>query len=379
MKDLQKLKVRKIKNQKLNDGYFFDWLSMSQLHEDKNLPIVASKIKTVEDLETGEIILTRLAMQHEGSFSTSINITCDGNRVSVSGNPSKFNRSDNLFGYEDLNDCVALYNKMLAVLNLPPFTITTKVIPTWNDKIKDFNQTPNGAVIRQVHVTKNYFVGKGNEKNFIRSLGSYAYRSKLPMIYPDGNTIDWNAGSRTLYMKLYNKTVSMTRERKKLCKTYSVDELAYYDKVLNYCNDNGVVRLEYEYKSNFLATRNLRFYGVGDMGDLLKFRFIEDKIEKMENVVTDFNSIADELLCSGIVKSTQAANATQSYFYMWLHGQDIRNTINKSQFYVHRNRLLMLGYDISDQINVSAMPIRVKNNSILSISEAIIPDWYHVV
>jgi len=367
-----------MKNQTLSDGYFFDWLSMSQLHPEANLPIVASRLKTDTCLKTGEVILYKVPMVHEGSYSTSIEVKCDGNRITVKGNPSRFNRADNLFGYSNLEDCVSVYNKILTSLDLPPFTETTKIDNVWNFKSNCFNQMPNGAIVLQVHVTKNYFVGEGNVKNFIRSLGSYAYRSKLPMIYPNGCTIDWSAGSRTLYIKLYCKYTSMLKERKKLVSRYTEAEMEYYDRVMQYCLENGIARLEYEFKSQFLATRNLRFYGVGDMNDLLKFRFVEDKLEKMENIVTDYTSIADELLCTGIVKTRQSANSTQSYFFMWLHGQDIRKAITKSNFYVHRNRLLLLGYDICDQINVSAMPIRVKNTSILSISEAIVPDWYYV-
>ena len=362
----------------LKNGYFYDWLSISQDHNDCNLPIVCSKIRTVEDLETGEIIQTRQALAHEGSYSTVISISSDGNRVSVFGNPSRFNRLDNLFGYSNLDDCVKLYNELLVQLGLPPFNKVTKITPVWNPKFKKFDNIVNGAVIRQVHVTKNFSVGPGNEKNFIRSLGSYAYRSKLPMIYPNGNTIDWNAGSRTVYIKLYVKSHSLSLERKKLISRYTEKELDYYDRVTKFCKDNGVVRLEYEFKSNFLATRNLRYYGVNDMNKLLEFNFVENKIEKMETVVTDYTSVADELIMQNIVTSRQAANATQAYFFMWLHGQDIRKTLKRSQFYTHRNRLLELGYDIADQINVSTMPCRIKNNRTISISDLSVPSFYLV-
>lgn len=362
-------------NQTLSDGWFYDWLSVAQTYN-YELPIVASVISLHTETDTGEQFHSRQPLKHVGSFDTNLIVTCDGSTVSISGNPSRYNRADNLFGYNNLDDCIASYNKVLTANGLPELTKNTKVEPIWDQKTKRFRQVGDGALIRQIHVTKNFSVGKGNEQDFIRGLSSFSYRGKPANVYPDCNTVDWLSGSRRLYFKFYNKSFSMIRERKKLVNKYNEIELAYYDRVQKYCSDNGVVRAEYEFKSDYLSDRNLRFYGKSSIPEVQSFTFLQDLLKKLEVVVSDYTTIADDLLHNGVVSTRQAANATQCYFIMWLHGQDLKRLIKRSQWYTHRGRLLHLGYDISERVNVSAMPIRLNQSKTLEFCDLNVPDWY---
>jgi II/X family phage/plasmid replication protein len=355
--------------------YFFDWLSCWQ-EFDFDIPIFAGSIITRECLKTGEIIKTSTFEQHEGSYSTSINIRSDGRRLSVSGNPSKVNRVDNLFGFSNIDDCFSVYNAILRSLSLPEFTKSTKIESVFNEKTRRFDLVSDGARITQVHVTRNYCVGEANEKKFIRSLGSIAYRKKLGFVYPDNCTVDWNKGSKTLYFKVYSKYHSLIRERKKIAYKLLESDLDYYDRVTNYCKNNGVVRLEYEFKSDFLRFRNLQFWGYNNVSVLFDFGFLENRFNKMSVTVSDFDSIADDLISENIVTSRQSANSTQSYFMMWLYGQNLREKLSNSQFYVHRNRLLALGYDISETCNILTMPLRLKSQSDISLLDLPVPDFY---
>lgn len=127
---------------------FCDWLSISQEHiiEDENrtrimLPVINggnvvkfepdafAKSWTV-DPETGEakllpvfdaskaIYTTQTRITHEGSYETGIQIRCDGLKVELSGNVSRFGRSDNLFGLS-VPDCVEKASTIVQALGLP--------------------------------------------------------------------------------------------------------------------------------------------------------------------------------------------------------------------------------------------------------------------
>nr|AKN36250.1 hypothetical protein [Vibrio splendidus] len=75
------------------------------------------------ELETGENLPPTVNQKIlEGSYSTKLTIRCNGTRVRVEGNPSRWQRMDNLFGLQTLDECVAIYNHILASYNLPPFT-----------------------------------------------------------------------------------------------------------------------------------------------------------------------------------------------------------------------------------------------------------------
>lgn len=79
------------------------------------------------ELETGERLPPSVNQKIlEGSFSTKLTIRCDGTRVRVEGNPSRWQRIDNLFGLQTLDECVAVYNHVLATYDLPPFTKNTR-------------------------------------------------------------------------------------------------------------------------------------------------------------------------------------------------------------------------------------------------------------
>lgn len=53
----------------------------------------------------------------------------------------------------------------------------------------------------------------------------------------------------------------------------------------------------------------------------------------------EHQTIADQLMSLGVVKSRQAANATQCYALMWQHGADLRKSLKSTQFYEHKARL----------------------------------------
>ncbi len=101
---------------------FYDWLKVYQ-DFDVALPLIGDRACIHIDTQTGEqLAMTQPKIKHEGSYSTTLQIVISGNRLSVSGNPSRINRLDNLFGYTRLEDCIAVYNRILKDYDLPTLT-----------------------------------------------------------------------------------------------------------------------------------------------------------------------------------------------------------------------------------------------------------------
>ena len=89
-------------------------------------------------------------------------------------------------------------------------------------------------------------------------------------------------------------------------------------------------------------------------------------------------TIADKLLNLGIVKSRQAANATQSYAMIWQHGEDLKSLLSRSQFYQHKARLKAIGIDIGQQFDVSRMCPTLTRGPEIHVQPLAVPSWYQM-
>lgn len=373
--------------------YFFDWLSIKQTHtlpDGVSLPVFCKLHSIHTDHDTGEQFDTRSRGQHEGSYSTVLSIRCDGATVEVSGNPSRIDRLDNLFGVSELGHCVLIYNRILRLYGLPSFTpaVVFHTPVKWTDPNEFFTAYPitsdsrfiAGAVIQELHVTCNYSVGKGNEHKFYRGISSFKHRSRLPKLYQTGVT--WGEGSRRLYFGFYSKGAEfdVPRQQARLAKLmYSgqinQNELDYYDKVKSYCVDNGVVRLEYKLKNNWLRDKGYRLYNPNlNANDIAKsdLMIAEKWIDSMSVSNISYDNIALRLVDLGVC-TDRASRVTESVFIRWLHGMD--HGLAKSQFYTHKKRLLSLGIDISLPCDVTSLRVHIRSEE-LNIQPLAVPDWY---
>ncbi len=359
---------------------FIDWLSVTQEHPEGGLPVVGKEMVTKYDLQTGQILRdSPNSKTLEGSYSTYLLVRCDGIRVSVEGNPSRWQRLDNLFGLQTFDECIRVYNLLLNELGLPPFTKCIKLGWEQSPEGKKVRRITDGAVITRVDFTRNLSVGKGNTLPFLRALSSQSIgKGKRPNLYPNGKTVDWGKGSTYWYQKVYEKAEDLKKSLAKLIKKeLPKEEKSYLEKLILHCEREGIIREEKEFKSRFLKRKKLCYYGMTRESDFDMYLMdIEQMIERLEMSTSDYETIADQLLNRGIVKSRQAANATQSYHLAWLHGQSF--TGSKSQFYVHRGRLLQLGIDLSIQHDISKAYPQIKRQREILVSTALPPSWYQM-
>lgn len=361
--------------------YFMDWLKITQTHPDGGLRLVGDALITASDLATGELFRESPNMKRlEGSYSTKLSIRCDGYTVTVDGNPSRWGRPDNLFGLRTLDDAVAVYNAILAEYGLPPFTKNTVTGWIQGEDGRKATRYCNGARIQRVDWTRNLMVGKGNESAFLRQVsGQTLGKGKTPQLYANGQTVDWGRGSTLWYLKLYRKAADL-RESIKKAKNHPelAREVNYLEKLINFCDENGVIREEKEFKRAFLERHNLQFYGQTTETDFLPFlQDIEHLIARLEMSTFDYETIADQLLENGVVKSRQAANATQGCALAWLHGQNLAETMGRSQYYEHKARLKVIGLDVSIPHDIARVP-QIKRQREITVSTALPPSWYRM-
>ncbi|HBK9175007.1 TPA: Replication-associated protein G2P, partial [Escherichia coli] len=141
---------------------FFDWLTIEQ-DFGYQLPILGEVAYQRIQLETGEAgSLNQPVFQHKGSFCDQVSISIKGSILKMSGNPSRWNRLDNLFGHTSVDACVQVYNRILNDLGLPEFTKCTKLWQRQASETEKAGTVTDGACIREIHITSNRTVGADN-------------------------------------------------------------------------------------------------------------------------------------------------------------------------------------------------------------------------
>ncbi len=368
------------------DDFFIDKLNILQTHHD--VPRVGKRMMFTYDMATGEKEYEgNDSLQLEGSYSTKLTIKSDGNRVSVYGNPSRFNRLDNLFGFTTFEQCLSVYNRVLAEFDLPPFTRCTEVHYNQCKETQRHMLVTDGAIINHVDWTRNMCVGEGNVFAFLRALSSFKIRkgrNNDPHLFPNGKTLEWGGraasdtgnGSTSRYDKLYEKEHDLARSIRKN-KELTIEEIRYLSDLMDYCRINGLVRQEHSFKKAFLKKHKLNLYGMTKESSFAPYlRDIDLLLERIEMSTQDYVCIAEQLIQAGVCKSTQSANATQAVAHKWMHGSHIDRN---SQYYVHRNRLLEIGLDISQQFNVSTLAPTIRKSRVIEWKPATAPSFYRHV
>lgn len=360
-------------------NWFIDKLNVQQTHPNGGLPLVGKELCWRMDAATGEASEpTPTPFRLEGSYSSIITVRCDGHRVSVEGNPSRWQRMDNLFGFTSIDECIAVYNKILKQCGLPPFTKSTKVFFRQSNEGKHAQMETNGAVIKHIDFTRNLSVGEGNEEAYLRALSSQTIgRGKVGYLYPNQQTVDWNKGSTYRYDKVYIKAYDLEKHKDaRVSPRTNPQDIDYYDLLIDHCKANGVIREEHSFKRPFLRRKNLCFYGLVTERDFMPFlEDLEKAMKRLDVTHTEYETLSDQLIAEGVCKSRQSANSTQCVYLQWLHGQTLkRNT----QYYVHRARLLQIGIDIGVKFDVTRLPIQIRRQEVIDVKPLAVPDWYQM-
>jgi len=365
---------------------FIDWLSVTQEFA-FDLPVVCDVFRQTIDAHTGEVLATsQPRFQHEASYSTTITISVQGRKVTVEGNPSRVGRTDNLFGHTTVEQCITVYNRMLALYGLPPFTrCTTRQLRDGASGANVGDWLTDGAVLTMIHLTSNVGVGQGNQLDYLRAVSGVRLGRNPGFLYPNGRTVTWTTqgagkGARLQYRKAYDKAFDIADKLVPAMRRQFGDEspeLAYANQLLDYCQREGVIRFEQELKSEYLARENLRYWGLIDES---RFQSIHGEFlaldSRLKVTAMDIASVSEQLLLEKVVDTTRAANTTALYAIQWASGQ--RFDQSKRQFKEHAARLNRIGIDIRT-------PHDITRNSLVFVREArevtpvknlVPPAWY---
>ena len=239
------------------------------------------------------------------------------------------------------------------------------------------------AEITLVDWTQNHMVGQGKEASFIRGMSSMQIgRGREPKLYPNGMTCNWGEASEWAMTKLYCKAFELKKHLKKNKRKKdgtTLEQLHYVEQLIAYCEEQGVVREEHSLRQKFLKRYNLQFYGQVTEADYIPhLQDIENAMKTIHINHDEHQSIADQLLEAGSVKTLRQANTTMSYFEMWRHGTDLRKILKQSQFYEHKARLKQIGIDIGQQSDVQRLCPTLRRSEVINVEPLIIPDWYQM-
>ena len=131
--------------------------------------------------------------------------------------------------------------------------------------------------------------------------------------------------------------------------------------LVEYCNDNGVVRVELE-----LKRRELEEMGLRDFGDIDQEKLEAAFHERMEPFRRVDCSHDPDLIAALPMRSRALAAA-------WLAGQDLRLCCSERTLYRHAKVLREYGIDILEVRNVERFPVKVQVIDLVPLS---VPEWY---
>lgn len=333
--------------------FFVDWLSISQVYPEGGLPQVDAGCVAGFTADGELDWKTVRAVKHEGSFETSLNVRCDGYRVTFSGNVSRFGRPDNLFGF-DFWTCLERVNRVLAHYGLPPFTAGQRIERISKGQVR-YEWT--GARISRIDLTANFETGsEANAHAVMQYLGSQHAGRHEGRVLGQGETVAWGTGSRRQYWKAYIKHLELRRHAS------LPDE--HLSRVIEHCATRGVVRFEGTLRSNALTDMGAAFLGDYEsgwaMGQLLRlFQEHTEVMQRAEKSTDDLDDLPKHL----------RATARD-----YMAGMDVSRSLSRATFYRHRRELLHYGIDIAVR-NVRPFTPRVR---VIELRPAEIPSWYQL-
>lgn len=358
-----------------------DGVSIATLEDEQELPRVCQHVYQRADTATGEARVWQSPRQFEGSYRTSLRVSCDGYEVKVSGNPSKFCRLDNLFGYTTLDECVAVFNCVLDHLGLPPFTKATYYKPRQNKEERAAFVT-DGAMISLVHVTRNHCVGDSTHvlpylsaisgQSMIANGRSKNTCSNFGHLHPNGRTVDWFRGSRRKYIKMYDKAFEMTLHKPDF--QLSDEEVTYLTRLQQWIYDVGCVREEHEEKQMTLNDQQMHIYGFVTDEQIKAYVEGDSILSRVEVTTMSWEKVADTLLQQGYPERT--AKRMQMIANNYYHGVPMDTLFGSKAAKNKAAKILReLGIDIKTPMNVTRLQPRIQ---VIQLRPLPVPSFYRM-
>ena len=376
-------------------NYFIDWLEIEQ---DFGIDIPSEVLRSIFDfgligihLDTGEIQsgIKTGKYRHKGSYCDEVDIKISGSVIRMGGNPSRWGRVENVFGFDTVDSCVSCFNSILSSLKLPIFTRCTEIFYRQDEDGSKVSKFSNGAIIKRLDITTNKAVGKGNERTFLKGLSQMRYRNSIGRLHINGCTTDWmtmkqiekgKGGGNLIYASCYIKHEEMrVHYYDKIKHKFGEEsqEFRYFKNVYEYCKENGVVRFEQKLKARYLQRENLCYWGISDFSVLENLqKEFTDMYKKLNVSEIKLETIAEQLVSNGVVDSLRKANTSAFYAMRLSSGEDLSN-LSSATFKRHRANLRKIGIDIANPCDVEKFQaVRVISCENIVVRPFKAPDFY---
>lgn len=338
-----------------NPPVFIDWLNAAQRHSGVDLPIVgdgvAMKGERFEEFEVegkkyiclhpGENFRYSIpSKQAQGSHSTSLRIRSDGSRVTVSGNPGRYGRPDNVFNY-DLDDTVSVASDVLQSYGLPrlsPGSCRTKSSLSERDAKLGLWTEWTGAVIRELHATMNYSAGnEAMAKEYMNYLGGLRAARISKGVYGDETVVFGRLAKKNSPL---HKAIVAYRKGDEMLAHAKGDEAKKVVRAspeYEFARDTGLVRIENKWGAHFLRDNGLRFLGDATMAKIISI------FERETAFLFSANPDRAVRLVSEMPTKYRLAALS------WIRGDDLRQLLTRPTFYRVVKGLRDYGIDCSER------------------------------
>lgn len=374
----------------MTNGIFIDGISLTQKYLDSDNIRELAGLRSLAYREAGDIkmdgsecddqeILGEKSRKAwiQGSHTTRIQVGSLGGLVSLSGNPGRWSRPDNLFNL-DLDGTIAAANHILSTRGLPPFRggepiATAKIAPvlvkdgfvmaTGGDMKVDGYVYPvgdgtyrQGARVWTIHCTKNYITG--SEANAIAILNWLDSQSiaRVKKKRFGKSTVVWG-NLNYCQVEAYLKADEMMDH----CKGDIERELMKQNPAYLWAKENGIVRIEVKAAKDYLRDRGLTYLGAWTMKNVIEL--FAERTEILQRVKTDIEEFDPADLPTRIACTAAA----------WLKGEDVTRIMSRATYFRHAAALREYGIDISEKRNIHNMPIKIRT---IEMQAATCPDWY---
>jgi len=318
-------------------GVFVDWLSVKKPNNGEYRALPVDQFLRL-DPDGTVVYQTVGSLTHRGSHDSSAQVRVTPSFVSVSFNPSKWNRPDNLFGLIWEQSLVQV-DAVLAALDLPPL----------GDEFE----------VTKIDVTLNLTTGsEDNLNDYYRALA----RRRLPRskLKTEDNTIYWNKKSAWKALKAYKKHVELLVNWKKT----SLANRPWVESLSNWCKESGLLRFEVRYGRNFLRHHNLRS-GANITHNKLVDVFKGDLAKMPESI--------------SAIKTQALSTTFRGTLTQWLVGYAPKDYMKRAAFYNHRKVILdATGLDISLPCPDDYKRLVEHAGRIINLKAAVPPSWYYL-
>lgn len=352
----------------IRESVFIDWLNVAQRHKQAvvdagsfencrvvELPIVGDGVtmkgESFDEFEhEGEKFLcvrpgenfrySIPSKQQKGSFSTAVRVRSDGSTVTLSGNPGRFGRPDNVFNYR-IQDTVELASDLVALNGLPRFSPGVCVTKqTLNDRDRRLGlwKEWTGAVFREVHATCN--MSAGNEalaKEYMGFAGGLRAARVAKGVYGDETII---YGSLAKKGKPLHKALVIYRKAEEMIAHAKGDEAKKAVKKMpeyEFARDTGLVRVELKMGSHFLRDNGLRFMGEATMGKIISI------FERETSFLLDASPDRAARVVSDMPRKLRLAALA------WIRGDCLLSLLSRPTYYRTVKALRDYGIDASER------------------------------